>query len=436
MMTNTVYWVAWFPLEAARIADQMNKILPRLRRTLDIMPSPVPESPGFLIRDPLQYSEDILIIPPLLARGLALFDGVQTEGDLRSFLSRLVGQVIPDEVVANMVAALGSEGFLENEEFDQRRQRRHGEFAAAEWRIASHAGTAYPGGADDLRAKLDHYTNGSGVAPKRPEHSPTIGIAAPHVSPEGGWRSYAAAYSQLRSKKDLTDKTFVVLGTSHYGTPERFGLTRKPYATPLGNLETDRELVDWMVDKAGESVILEDYCHAVEHSIEFQCVFLRHALGRNCRILPVLCGPLAESLYTGQPPETNDDVRRFLDVLRELSALKRDQLFWVLGVDMAHIGRRYGDPYAALSSKGVMSEVEERDAERLLQICDGNIEGFFDLVSLDGDDLKWCGYSPFYTFLYAVPEARGTVLNYEQWNIDDESVVTFAGIEFHRTQNP
>lgn len=434
-MTNTVYWVAWFPLEAARIADYMSKILPRLRRTLDIMPSPVPESPGFLIRDPLQYSEDILIIPPLLARGLALFDGVQTEADLRSFLSRLVGQVIPDEVIANMVDALGSEGFLENEEFVERRQRRHGEFAAAESRIPSHAGTSYPNGADDLRAKLDHYTNSFGVTSKRPDRNSTIAIAAPHVSPEGGWKSYSAAYNLLRTNEDLSDKTFVVLGTSHYGTPERFGLTKKPFATPLGNLETDRELVDWMVDKAGESVILEDYCHAVEHSIEFQCVFMQHALGRNCRILPILCGPLAESLYTGRPPESNDGVRRFLDALRELSALRGDQLFWVLGVDMAHIGRRYGDPYAAVSGKGVMSEVAERDAQRLLQICDGNIEGFFDLVSPEGDDLKWCGYSPFYTFLYAVPEARGSVLNYEQWNIDDESVVTFAGMEFHRPQN-
>ena len=90
----------------------MSKTLPSLRRTLDIMPSPIPESPGFLIRDPLRYSEDILIIPPLLARGLALFDGHQTEADLSSFLSRLVGQEIPDAVVANMVEALGSEGIL------------------------------------------------------------------------------------------------------------------------------------------------------------------------------------------------------------------------------------------------------------------------------------------------------------------------------------
>jgi hypothetical protein len=29
-----------------------------------------------------------------------------------------------------------------------------------------------------------------------------------------------------------------------------------------------------------------------------------------------------------------------------------------------------------------------------------------------------------------VPQARGTTLRYQQWNIDDNSVVTFAGISF------
>src|SRR5262245_30347789 len=136
----------------------MSKTLPRLRHTLDIMPSPIPENPGFLIRDPLRYSEDILIIPPLLARGLALFDGVQTEIDLTAFLSHLIGQPIPDDVAANMVEALGSEGFLENEEFGERQRRRHEEFASAESRAASHAGSAYPAATEDLRARLNEYT--------------------------------------------------------------------------------------------------------------------------------------------------------------------------------------------------------------------------------------------------------------------------------------
>ena len=48
------------------------------------------------------------------------------------------------------------------------------------------------------------------------------------------------------------------------------------------------------------------------------------------------------------------------------------------------------------------------------------------------DDLKWCGASPFYTFLKSVPGLRGELLHYEQWNIDEQSVVSFAGMAFGR----
>jgi len=31
----------------------------------------------------------------------------------------------------------------------------------------------------------------------------------------------------------------------------------------------------------------------------------------------------------------------------------------------------------------------------------------------------------------AVPGARGELLRYQQWNIDEKSVVSFAGMRFH-----
>ena len=39
----------------------MTKLLPRLRAGLDIFPSPVPERPGLLLRDPFRYTEEIII---------------------------------------------------------------------------------------------------------------------------------------------------------------------------------------------------------------------------------------------------------------------------------------------------------------------------------------------------------------------------------------
>jgi hypothetical protein len=246
----------------------MSKTLPKLRDGLDFMPSPVGERPGLLIRDPFQYSDAILIVPPLLAQGLSFFNGEETELDLQAYLSKLTGQIIPGDVVSSMVNALTSNGFVEGPEFKERRNRRRDEFASSPIRLAAHAGTAYPDDGESLTGLLSDkigQLNGQ-------ERTARIGIAAPHISPEGGWDCYAAAYSWLTD--DVQGRTFVILGTSHYGTPERFGLTRKPFATPLGNVEVDTSMVTWLEGRAGDSIVTEDYCHSIEHSIEFQAVFL------------------------------------------------------------------------------------------------------------------------------------------------------------------
>jgi hypothetical protein len=398
-----------------------------LRRELDIMPSPVPDRPGLLIRDPFQYTDAVAILPPLLAQTLMLFDGQHTELDLRARLTELTGDLQTSDVAKDLIEALDQNGFLESERFFEMRDRKQREFAQATSRQPAHAQSGYPAEAEPLRAKLQQY----GADPEPGSTDSLVALAAPHVSPEGGFRSYAAAYRRLNPS--YADHTFVILGTSHYGQPERFGLTRKAYVTPFGALQTDRALVDTLANAAPDTVVMEDYCHATEHSIEFQCIFLQHALGRpDVKTVPILCGPLVESLLRGKAPERNDGVRRFFDALGEMGAKLGDKLVWVLGVDMAHIGRRYGDSYAATAGQGPLAEVRARDEARLDCICRADAEGFFELVHPNHDDLRWCGYSPIYTFLRAAGNVSGEVLLYEQWNIDQQSVVSFAGVEFRR----
>ncbi len=61
----------------------------------------------------------------------------------------------------------------------------------------------------------------------------------------------------------------------------------------------------------------------------------------------------------------------------------------------------------------------------------GDATGFWDLVQPHHDELKWCGSSPVYTLLKkSVPGAKGVLQRYEQWNIDEQSVVSFAGMTF------
>ena len=77
-----------------------------------------------------------------------------------------------------------------------------------------------------------------------------------------------------------------------------------------------------------------------------------------------------------------------------------------------------------------MKAVEERDRARIAALCSGDSKAYWDLVQQNQDDLKWCGASPFYTFSKALPQARGFLRRYDQWNIDDQSVVSFAGMTF------
>jgi MEMO1 family protein len=406
----------------------MGTSLPALRRNLDLMPSPLPDRPGLLLRDPYRYAEAVLVVPSPLVPCLAFFDGERDEAELRLALLRLTGDVRVGEVVEHLRSTLSSSGFLEDETYFRFRDARHRAFAEAPRRDPAHAGSAYPWDTDALRATLGGYFDGA--APAAAAGGGLLGIAAPHVSPEGGWRSYAAAYGALGP--ELRDRTFVVLGTSHYGRPDRFGLTRKPFLTPYGVTHPDLPLVERLIARGGDGVAVEDYCHAVEHSIEFQVLFLQHLYGPEVRVLPILCGPLAHGAQDGGRPEDEPAVGRFVDALGELAAAEGERLVWVLGVDMAHIGRRYGDDATARAEEGALVSVRVRDRERCQRMAEGDAAGFWRLVQQNGDDLRWCGAAPIYVFLRAVAPAGGELLRYEQWNIDDESVVSFAGMSFRR----
>jgi MEMO1 family protein len=400
-------------------------LLPRLRTSLDFLPSVLPDRPGLVLRDPYQYSDATLIVPPPLVACLEFFDGKHSSLDLREYLVRATGDLEVSEIEQHLLDALSTAGFLEDETFERMKESAELTFAEARVREPAHAGSGYPDEKSELIRTFNEYLG----SPAAPDDKKLLAIAAPHVSPFGGVDAYRAAYSAL-SPADA-DRTFVILGTSHYGEPDRLGLTRKPFVTPFGETIPDVRLIDEILTKSGDAAAMEDYCHAIEHSIEFQVVFLQHLFGPQIRIVPILCGSYANSIYRGGAPESNDHVHRMLGTLGEIAAREGDRLLWVLGIDMAHMGRRYGDPFSAAAERNEMAEVSLRDHARIERMESGDARGFWDLVQENHDDLKWCGSAPIYTFLKAVPQARGRLLRYQQWNIDDQSVVSFAGMSFH-----
>ena len=386
------------------------------------MPSPLEDRPGLLIRDTFRFSDATLVLPPPLMPVLELFDGRHTELDLREILTRITGELTVSGLAQHLLHTLDEAVFLDNENYARRKLEKYAEFASQTVREPAHAGGAYPNERGPLEATFERYFAGT-----RPMATGDVcAIAAPHVSPEGGWESYRDAYASLPS--DLGARTFIVLGTSHYGASEKFGLTRKPYRTPLGDTTPALDLLEHLQRVAPASIGTEDYCHAVEHSIEFQVLFLQRCFGPNIRVAPILCGSFARSIY-GQDRRPEDDpcVERFFAALQEATP---PDAVWVLGVDMAHMGERYGDGFAAHADFGAMALVAERDHRRIQSLNAFDADGYWEQVREQHDDLKWCGSSPFYTYLKTAPRAQGELLRYQQWNIDERSVVSFAGMRF------
>lgn len=406
----------------------MSEVLPRLRFNLDFLPSPDPRRPGLFIRDPYHYSDATLLLPPALVETLECFDGQQSTVDLRAALVRITGEIQVGDLEKHLFDSLNEAGFLENDRYRELKAQREAEFAMEIKREAIFAGAAYPKDPLKLATVLAARLGGPNGA------SASIGIAAPHASPDGAWNTYRAAYGLLPPAHKVRDRTFVILGTSHYGAPDRFGLTRKQFVTPFGEAQTNLDLVNELENRANGAIRMEDYCHSVEHSIEFQVVFLQHLYGPAVRIMPILCGPFAKSIHEGGLPEENENVARFFDTLGNIAAREAQRLFWILGVDMAHMGRRYGDPLRATANTGEMLAIEERDRARIAHINTGDIRSYWSLVQDGHDDIKWCGSSPFYTFLKVMPGARGELAHYHQWQIDPASVVTFGALRFDQPQ--
>ena len=150
-----------------------------------------------------------------------------------------------------------------------------------------------------------------------PARDGLIGIAAPHVSPEGGWRVLPRRLSGARprtSRPHLRDPGDLALRRAR-----EFGLTRKNFSTPLGEAVADRRLVDWLAARGGGAVEMEDYCFSFEHTVEFQVVFLQHVLGpgvRSCRSSADR-SPTASTRAASR--RTTTACKRFFDALGELN---------------------------------------------------------------------------------------------------------------------
>ncbi len=409
---------------------------PRLR-ALEAFPVEHEGQRCVALRDPAGFTDQIAVLPAPLLDLVSLFDGEHSVEAMRRILQERHGEAPTVEQIASVIDRFDEAGFLESDRFRDRRRTLEDAFRRSPVRPAAHAGGAYAGEPDALRAQIDAFfthTEGPGRVSADWGSAGAISgppqlkaLLAPHIDFHRGGSTYAWAYKEVLERSDAD--LYVILGTCHAGMPDPFAVTLKPYDTPLGAVPVDRDFYEALSRRAGQDLLASEPAHRAEHSIEFQAVMLQHLVAprRSFSILPVLASYLHEAVWTRGDPEADPRVPRFVDALRDTLAASERRVCLIAGVDLAHVGPRFGDPEPTTSRS--LALVERADRGMLDSVVAGDARGFFASVAFDRDARRICGLSPIYTLLRLVPEARGRLLRYTQWP-DPEGAVTFCAVSF------
>ncbi|RPJ04602.1 MAG: AmmeMemoRadiSam system protein B, partial [Deltaproteobacteria bacterium] len=252
---------------------------PKLR-PVNAFPTEMSGQPYVCLQDPRNISEKALFLPPQTYFIAALLDGRHSFVDIQAEFMRQFGDFLFTEQLEEIIGQLDENLFLESERFQEALRQIEGRFKSSPVREAAHAGKSYDADPDGLRSQLaGFFKEPEGPGPAGGKRSGSgfkalKGVIAPHIDFQRGGSCYAFAHREIMEKN--TARCFIILGIAHTAMAHPFSLTRKDFLTPLGKLETDRELVDAIQSRCPYDLFGDETVHRSEHSVEFQCLFLRY----------------------------------------------------------------------------------------------------------------------------------------------------------------
>ena len=404
----------------------MSEPCPRLRY-LEAFPITEEGKTSILLRDPWHIGQRAVMVTPDFYSLLVMLDGSRSVLDLQTELSRRSGQLVYREQLEAILDQLDELLFLDNEHFRDEKKRVVGEFRAERVRQAMHAGAGYPDSGEELSQLLDSFyadPAGAGLPRSSPEN-PLRAIVAPHIDLRLGGTIYTHAYRRLG--ESLPADVFVILGIGHMGLPRCFSVGRKDFQTPLGITPFDREFVAGLDRLLGREAFAEELNHRFEHTVEFQVVFLQHLYPeRAFSIVPILTSFSYADL---EEAESFEDIDRFSSALREVAQSSERSVCFIVSVDLAHLGPRYGDRFKPDSR--AVSESLAADRELLQPALSGDADEFLRRIRAEEDRRRICGFSAIYTLLKTFPNLKGELLAHSHCQIDDSgSIVSYASLAF------
>lgn len=411
---------------------------PRLR-PVEAFPVQQDGKTSVYLKDPLNFAPP-LGISPAGYFVLAHFDGQHSFTDIQEAYCRQFGSLLMSDELKSFVDMLDQHYYLDSERFRNYKNAVVLEFRNQTTRPPAHVGSVYKADPEELKTQLAGFfaaPNGPGLPNGQVVAATPRAVVAPHIDFHRGGPAYAWAYKPL-AESDGAD-LYILLGTSHCSGRTPYILTLKDFETPLGLVETDGDFVKRLQAKCAEDCFTDEYLHRGEHSLEFQVVFLKYIAQRRAalsarpekpfKIVPILVSSFHSAVANRTFPEKDSAVGNFLLALRGLAENENRRVCFIAGVDLAHVGRQFGDREPITDD--FLKCVESEDQELVSRLAALDAPGFFNAIAKDQDKRRICGFSPLYSLIHLLDGAQGKHLKYSQaFTPETGSAVTFTSLIF------
>jgi AmmeMemoRadiSam system protein B len=392
---------------------------PRLRHGLAAARD---DAGAFVLYDPNRIGAPPLALAAVELAAVQHFTGRLTLPEIRGKLAADHGVTVAVEHLAGLADRLDAALFLDSPAF--------AEYLTGPVRRPACVGVypEEPAAIHEQMRGLFTAPGGPGLPSANAPRSPRLrAVLVPHMDYARGGVTYGWGFKELAERTDA--KLFVIVATSHY-SPERFTLSRMNFATPLGTAVTDQAYIDHIVSHYGDGLFDDPVAHLPEHSVELEVVLLQHLFGPAVRIVPLVCGSLADRVRSGRSPADAADVARMAAALRSAEAAAGEPVCYVISGDLAHVGPKFGDPDPV--GEPFLAESRRQDDRLLAALGRADAEAYFRVIADEGDRRRICGLPPTYLTLLAAGPASGTVLHYGRYvHPAGHESVSFAAAAFY-----
>ncbi len=377
-----------------------------------------------VLRDPTRLSDKSLTVSPAAYWITTLLNGEISMKELHEKFKQQFNTEIPLGDIESLVGLLDKSFFIDNENFESYKNYITFLFHGETVRKSALAGTSYPKDKDEISKELDGYLDGHDSPAKAP-----FAIVAPHIDLQVGGSTFGPAYAAIKNSQA---ETFLILAIGHTLSGDFFACIDKDFETPLGTTETDSGFLKNLREDFKEPIFENAFAHKDEHSAEFQVLFLQKLFEERkqpFKIVPILLS-FPENIDEIDHPLFNlKRVERFAKALKKNVDAMGDRISIIAGIDLSHVGKRFGQLEGA--TKSLRKNVEKDDREVLSLLANNDKDGYIRLMKKINQKNHICGFPAMYLLFDLLDGKKGELLGYSQ-NVegDNDSMVSFAAMAF------